>query len=282
MEEFDKAQVEKFVASCNDMLSGKFLNIKKALSNIVDSVAESDDILSFIAESVPDLEDIDIYESVFTIDPKTKAGKIALPSDEKEKLGITTKVFSELTSGKLNFTKFLETYFKNPSLSPTQSFLEKFVKPFRDIISKHFQINEALTFKDIDKAQKVSFKEENKPMEEQEEDEEETFDETLPGMSDVKKEIKRIVGEMQASLKFERKHQDEVEDVDMMLNGLLKACESDDLLIINALILGIKHATKKIKSVKHLVSELEDLIYDYCDYLAESQKEEVKEDYEEE
>ena len=282
MEEFDKAQVEKFVASCNDMLSGKFLNIKKALSNIVDSVAESDDILSFIAESVPDLEDIDIYESVFTIDPKTKVGKIALPSDEKEKLGITTKVFSELTSGKLNFTKFLETYFKNPNLSPTQSFLDKFVKPFRDIISKHFQINEALTFKDIDKAQKVSFKEENKPMEEQEEEEEEIFEETLPGICDVKKEIERIVGEMQASLKFERKHQNEVEDVDMILNGLLKACESDDLLIINSLILGIKHATKKIKSVKHLVSELEDLIYDYCDYLAESQKEEVKEEYEEE
>ena len=268
MEEFDKAQVEKFVTSCNDMLSGKFLDIKKALSNIVDSVADSDDILSFIAESVPSLEDIDIYESVFTIDPKTKVGKIALPSDEKERLGITTKVFSELTSGKLNFTKFLETYFKSPSLSPTQSFLEKFVKPFRDIISKHFQINEALTFKDIDKAQKVSFKEENKPMEEQEEDEEETLEETLPGMSDVKKEIERIVGEMQASLKFERKHQDEIEDVDMMLNGLLKACESDDLLIINALILGIKHATKKVKSVKYLVSDLEELMYDYCDYLA--------------
>ena len=281
MEEFDKAQVEKFVASCNDMLSGKFLNIKKALSNIVDSVAESDDILSFIAESVPDLEDIDIYESVFTIDPKTKVGKIALPSDEKEKLGITTKVFSELTSGKLNFTKFLETYFKNPNLSPTQSFLDKFVKPFRDIISKHFQINEELTFKDIDKAEKVSFKEvNNKPDKVQEE--EEIFEETLPGICDVKKEIERIVGEMQASLKFERKHQNEVEDVDMILNGLLKACESDDLLIINSLILGIKHATKKIKSVKHLVSELEDLIYDYCDYLAESQKEEVKEDYEEE
>ncbi len=281
MEEFDKAQVEKFVASCNDMLSGKFLNIKKALSNIVDSVAESDDILSFIAESVPDLEDIDIYESVFTIDPKTKVGKIALPSDEKEKLGITTKVFSELTSGKLNFTKFLETYFKNPNLSPTQSFLDKFVKPFRDIISKHFQINEALTFKDIDKAEKASIKEvNNKPDKVQEE--EEIFEETLPGICDVKKEIERIVGEMQASLKFERKHQNEVEDADMILNGLLKACESDDLLIINSLILGIKHATKKIKSVKYLVSELEDLIYDYCDYLAESQNEEVKEDYEEE
>ena len=281
MEEFDKAQVEKFVASCNDMLSGKFLNIKKALSNIVDSVAESDDILSFIAESVPDLEDIDIYESVFTIDPKTKVGKIALPSDEKEKLGITTKVFSELTSGKLNFTKFLETYFKNPNLSPTQSFLDKFVKPFRDIISKHFQIDEELTFKDIDKAEKASIKEVNNKLDKVQE-EEEIFEETLPGICDVKKEIERIVGEMQASLKFERKHQNEVEDVDMILNGLLKACESDDLLIINSLILGIKHATKKIKSVKHLVSELEDLIYDYCDYLAESQKEEVKEDYEEE
>lgn len=281
MEEFDKAQVEKFVASCNDMLSGKFLNIKKALSNIVDSVAESDDILSFIAESVPDLEDIDIYESVFTIDPKTKVGKIALPSDEKEKLGITTKVFSELTSGKLNFTKFLETYFKNPNLSPTQSFLDKFVKPFRDIISKHFQIDEELTFKDIDKAEKASIKEVNNKLDKVQEDED-TFEETLPGICDVKKEIERIVGEMQASLKFERKHQNEVEDVDMILNGLLKACESDDLLIINSLILGIKHATKKIKSVKYFVSELEDLIYDYCDYLAESQKEEVKEEYEEE
>ena len=281
MEEFDKAQVEKFVASCNDMLSGKFLNIKKALSNIVDSVAESDDILSFIAESVPDLEDIDIYESVFTIDPKTKVGKIALPSDEKEKLGITTKVFSELTSGKLNFTKFLETYFKNPNLSPTQSFLDKFVKPFRDIISKHFQIDEELTFKDIDKAEKASIKEVNNKLDKVQE-EEEIFEETLPGICDVKKEIERIVGEMQASLKFERKHQNEVEDVDMILNGLLKACESDDLLIINSLILGIKHATKKIKSVKYFVSELEDLIYDYCDYLAESRKEEIKEDYEEE
>ena len=218
---------------------------------------------------------------MFTIDPKTKVGKIALPSDEKERLGITTKVFSELTSGKLNFTKFLETYFKNPSLSPTQSFLEKFVKPFRDIISKHFQIDEELTFKDIDKAEKASIKEVNNKLDKVQE-EEEIFEETLPGICDVKKEIERIVGEMQASLKFERKHQNEVEDADMILNGLLKACESDDLLIINSLILGIKHATKKIKSVKYFVSELEDLIYDYCDYLAESQKEEIKEDYEEE
>lgn len=282
MEEFDKAQVEKFVASCNDMLSGKFLDIKKALSNIVDIVADSDDILSFIAESVPNLDGYDLYESVFVIDPKTKVGKVVLPADEKEKLGITTKVFSELTSGKLNFTKFLETYFKNPSLSPTQSFLDKLVKPFRDIISKHFQVNETLTFKDINKAQKFNFPEVNNKIEEEQEDEEETFDEALPGFNEVKKEIERIVGEMQASLKFERKRQDEVEDVDMMLNGLLKACEGDDLLIINALILGIKHATKKIKSVKYLVSDLEDLMYDYCDYLASGNEKMENEEYEEE
>ncbi len=48
MEEFDRVAVENFVLSCNDMLSGKFLDIDRKLASVMTAITKSDDILTFL------------------------------------------------------------------------------------------------------------------------------------------------------------------------------------------------------------------------------------------
>ena len=120
-------KVANFVASCNDMLSERFLDFHKAIKNIVDAINESDDILSYLASKIMDEKSEEIFSSAFSIDSKTKNGKISLPSDEKEKLTLFVTVLNDLESKKLNFNKFLETYFNGGQGTPTQMFLTKII-----------------------------------------------------------------------------------------------------------------------------------------------------------
>ncbi len=264
MEEFDKIAVEKFVVACNDMLSGKFLDINKKLASVLDAVSESEDVISLLADALTNFDEDEMFEKTFVIDSKTKNGKVCMPSDDNEKLAVIVTLLNDIQSRKINITQFLETYFKDNNSTPTQNFLNKILKPFRDIVCKNFGVNSEVSMVDINehiKEKKKIQKEEENVIEEKEED-------VYPGIDELMADIEKISKEIQARLKFEKKKVDNVEDIDFILNAILKACASKDLLVINGLIIGLNYASKKFKSVKYLVQDLNDTIYDYYDFLA--------------
>ena len=106
MEEIDKISVEKFVVACNDVLSGKFLDIRKKLSLVMKTISDSEEILSLLAESLTDVDEEELFNKTFVIDNKTKNGKACLPSDEKERLAVTVILLNDIQSGKINITQF--------------------------------------------------------------------------------------------------------------------------------------------------------------------------------
>ena len=73
---------------------------------------------------------------------------------------------------------------------------------------------------------------------------------------------------MLAILKFEKKRTDVLDDVEFVVNSILKACEKRDLMVINGLVIGLNYVSKKFKNIRHLVADLNGLIYDYYEYLA--------------
>lgn len=267
MEEFDRVAVENFVLSCNDMLSGKFLDINKKLASVMNTITQSDDILSFLADAITDYDEDSGFESAFMLDPKTKIGKVTLPQNEKERVALTVTIFNDIQSGKINITRFLETYFKDGRLTPTQNFLEKIIKPFRDIICKNFGVKEDVTEEEVKEHMKEDA---SKQREEKKLEEEKEFEEQYPEIDNFILEVKKTAREILSRLKFEKKKKDNLEDFEFILNALITACDSKNLMVINGLIIGINYVSHKYKNVRYLVDDLNNIIYDYYDFLAEN------------
>ena len=263
--EFDKVAVEKFVLACNDILSGKFLDITKKIESIMDSITKSDDILSFLAEAIEGYDEEAGFTSAFSVDKKTKKANVAIPNNDKERLALTVTIFNDIENKKININQFLETYFNDNRLTPTQNFLDKIIRPFRDIICKTFEVNENVTMQDIREHQ---LEKKKQKIEEEKKAEEEQY----PKLDELLKEISRYCREIQARLKFEKKKAENLDDLDFVLNATLRACEKRDLMIINGLIIGLNYVSAKFKHVRYLIRELNDLIYDYYDFLSGNSK----------
>ena len=267
MEEFDRVAVENFVLSCNDMLSGKFLDIDRKLASVMNAITKSDDILTFLADAITDYDEEKGFESAFSLDPKTKNGKVLLPQNEKERVALTVTIFNDIQSGKINSTRFLETYFKDGRLAPTQNLLEKIIKPFRDIICKNFGVKEDITKEEIEEHKRLQAE---RRQEEKANEEVEEFEEQFPEIDNLMIEVKKTAREILSRLKFEKKKKDNLEDFEFILNALITACDSKNLMIINGLIIGINYVSHKYKNVRYLVDDLNNIIYDYYDFLAEN------------
>lgn len=260
-DEIDRLSVESFVATCNDMLSGKFLDINKKLDQLLAVMAKSEDVLNLLADAIENYDEVEGFAKAFSLDSKTKSVKVTLPTDDMERLALTVTIFNDITSGKLHINQFLETYFKDTKMTNVQNFLEKIIRPFRDIICKKFEIDKNLTKKDVElhkEDEKARIIEEEKQLEE----------EQFPNLDQLLNDVIKICNQILALLKFEKKRTENLDDLDFILNSILKACEKRDLMVVNGLVIGLNYVSKKFKHVKYLVNDLNNLIYDYYEFLA--------------
>lgn len=256
--------VEKFVLACNDMLSGKFLDLNKKLDKFLSVMTKSEDIIDLLSDCLEDFDEEAEFAKAFSVDKKTGSVKVAIPTDDKKRLALSATIFNDIINDKLNANQFLETYFVDKKLTPMQNFLEKIIKPYRDVICKIFELDTNITVDDIKKQieEETLFKKE-----EQKKQEEAQF----PHLDELLAEIVKTCNQMLAILKFEKKRTDVLDDVEFVVNSILKACEKRDLMVINGLVIGLNYVSKKFKNIRHLVADLNGLIYDYYEYLAGGQ-----------
>ena len=90
----------------------------------------------------------------------------------------------------------------------------------------------------------------------------------FPHLDELLSEIVKSCNQMLAILKFEKKRTEVLDDLEFVLNSIIKACEKRDLMVVNGLVIGLNYVSKKFRNIRHLVSDLNNLIYDYYEYLA--------------
>ena len=253
METKNILDVERFVLDCNNMLSGKFFDLTKRLEKLLDVMGESDDILDLLADCMDGFDEDAEFDKAFSLDKKTGATKVSIPSDDKKRLALGVTLFNNLVSKKINENRFLETYFQDRKLTPTQNFLEKVLKPYRDSICKILAVNPEITEIEVKK-----HAEELEPEEVKEE---------FPHLNELLEEISKSCNQILSLLKFEKRRTDNLDDAEFVIGAILKECENKDLMVINGLIIGLSYVTKKFKNVKHLVEGLNDLVLNYYDFL---------------
>ena len=276
--------VQKFVLECNDLLTGRFFDLNKRLEKFLTTLTQSEDIVDFLAECLLGFDEKNGIDEAFSIDRKTGNARVTLPTDEKKKLALFTTIFNDISSQKVNANQFLETYFQNNKFTPTQLFLEIVVKPYRDMICKHFEVSPQLTEEDIKKTAKEEILKAKPETVEEEKKVEDVKDETeeLPHLTEILNEEIKSCNQVLALLKFEKKKTDMLDDVEFITNAIIQACEKKDLMAVNGLIIGLNYASKKIRNVRHLVQDMNNLIFDYYDYLANLQKDDDEEELNEE
>ncbi len=261
MEAKNILDVEKFVVACNDMLTGKFLDLNKRLDKFLTVMTKSEDILDLLAECLDDFDEDEEFDKAFSVDKKTGMVKVSVPTDDKKKLALSVTIFNDIINEKINANQFLETYFQDKKFTPMQNFLEKIVRPYRDTICKLFELDTNITLDDIKRQMET---EEMIKKAEEKQAEEEQF----PHLDALLDEIVKTCNQILAILKFEKKRTDVLDDVEFVVNSILQACTRRDLMVVNGLVIGLNYVSKKFKSIKGFVADLNSLIYDYYDFLA--------------
>lgn len=259
-------EVEKFILASNDMLSGKFLDLSKRLSQFLAIMFKSQDIVELLGECLEDFDEEAEFAHAFSIDKKTGAVNVVLPTDDRKKLALSVSIFNGIINEKINPNQFLETYFNDKKLTPMQNFLEKIIKPYRDTICKLFEINPHITAEEV----KNQIETENILKKEEEKEAEKA---QFPHLDELFAEIVKTCNQILALLKFEKKRTDILDDVEFVTNSIIKACEKRDLMVVNGLVIGLNYVSKKFKNIKSFVLELNSLIYDYYDFLATCEQE---------
>lgn len=261
MEANNIIDVENFVVACNDMLSGKFLDLGKRLDKFLTVMTKSEDILNLLSSCLEDFDEETEFLKAFSVDKKTGAVKVAMPVEDEKRLALSVSIFNDIITDKLNANQFLETYFQDQKMTPMQNFLDKIIKPYRDTICKIFEVSPNVSPDDIERR---SLQEKLTKQEEVEEEEKEQF----PHIDDIMAGVVKTCNQILAILKFERRRTDVLDDVEFIVNSIIKECEKKDLMVINALVVGLNYCSKKFRNIRHLVVDLNGLIYDYYDYLA--------------
>ncbi len=275
MEAKNILDVEKFVVACNDMLTGKFLDLNKRLDKFLTVMTKSEDILDLLSASLEEFDEDAEFDKAFSVDKKTGLAKVSVPNDDKKKLALSVTIFNNIINDKINANQFLETYFQDKKGTPMQNFLEKIVRPYRDTICKLFELDTNINMDDIKR--QIETDELIKKAEEKQAE-----DEQFPQLDLLLDEVVKTCNQILAILKFEKKRTDVLDDVEFITNSIIQACERRDLMVINGLVIGLNYASKKFKTIRSFVADLNSLIYDYYDFLAgdTQPKDDVEDDIE--
>ena len=269
METKNILDVENFVIECNDILTGKFFDLSRRLQKFLNVMTQSEDVLDVLADALVDFDEAEEFSKVFSFDRKTGAVKIALPSDDKKRLALSVTIFNDIVNEKLNANQFLETFFQDGKNTTIQNFLDKIIRPFRDILCKTFEVPANVSVLDVKKHEQElrAAKEQEKAKEVEEFEEEPEKQEEFPHLFELLQEIKKSCGQILSLISFEKKHVDFLDDVEFLSNAIMKACDDGDLMIVNALVIGLGYAAKKFKNARHIIQDMNNLILNYYDFL---------------
>ena len=266
MEAKNILDVERFVIECNDMLGGKFFDLNKRLEKFLSVMTKSEDLLDFLSDCLQEFDEEEEFAKAFSVDKKTGSVKVAIPADDKKRLALSVTIFNDLTCDKLNSTQFLETYFKDKNLTPMQNFLEKIIRPYRDLVCKYFEVSKNISLEDIKRQL-----EEERVLKEQEKKqaEKEAEEAQFPYLDELLEEVEKTCNQILSMLKFEKKRTDVLDDVEFVVGSIIKACEKRDLMVVNGLVIGLNYVSKKFKSIRSFVTDLNNSIYGYYEYLGQ-------------
>lgn len=281
MSDLSQKQVEElqdFVDACNEFINGKFILADMKISKILKAIAGSEDIYNLLAECMLNFD----FESELKkccVKNATESGSFTLPNETYKLIPVVFCLLVQIDSKRIDFNYFLKTQF--PYAKGQNEEYEKFstevVAPFRDAIAGLFNISTAVRPKEqveeepsiIDrkiKEQLEAEEEENAPR--QEEVKVEAVETPAPktALDRLFDDIRTQVEYMQQLAPYIRKAERR-ENVVILLKGMLRVCELQDLLLLSSLMIAINELCGGEKMLRDNIKNIGRL---YANFLSEN------------
>lgn len=133
---------ERFLAACDDMLTGKYVAAEGKIGEILKSIASSEELTSFFSSMTDGFDYVGAKREYLHSPEKAEAehGFAVAPKERREILAFVFCLLVELDGGSLPLSDFLLRYFyEDGSFSSSyEQFVTRMIRPFRDLVSESF------------------------------------------------------------------------------------------------------------------------------------------------
>ena len=268
------AKINSLIASCNDIIDGKFILANYKITNILKNISASQEVYNLLASYLNNFD----FEREFSraqLRSATETSKLVLPKEKEKLLPFVFCLLFNLDNGNINIDMFISEFYKNKlgHNEEFKDFARAVILPFRDAIAQHFEIS-------VDKTMPLKSEKQEEEMEQKEYDEEfeeeleEDFDDdemdypeiTAEKVEQFLLEVKAVCKEILTEIGYDRKLKDDLkDDIEYITNAIISNCENSDLQNTMALITAFDYVSNKAKSLKFLTRELKKLLYNFYD-----------------
>lgn len=264
----NEQNVKNVVAVCNDFIDSKILFVDRKIEQILEAIAQSDDVYALIADCLEVFNKDKEFERAFLVSNSGK-GAFNLPKDEAKIIAFVFCLLADINSNKINFDELIGKFFVNSEgKKDYHMFMNMVIVPFRDLISEAFGVSSNITtveaIENMKEAEDNDFDEDVDHEKEEEEKhilgkprfkfrDELNLEKTFELAREISEQIYYI-------LDVERKQTEEVCDGMDIINSIVMSCEKADFEMLYSLVMGLKYTLKSVKNVRFLVRELVDVV----------------------
>ena len=293
------AKICSLIASCNDIINGKFILAYNKISALLKNLTASKDVYNLLASHLNNFDFEREFSRAQLRSAKEKT-KFVLPETPDKILPFVFCVLVNINNHTIDLDQFISEFFTsetNNHAEEFQRFANEVILPFRNLIAKAFDVpedsissmkvqplknskeeEEELMKKAEELEKKAELDEEfleeleeefeDDDEDEEFEDEDEDFENekeypelTAERIEEFFDEIASNCNQILAELPYEKRLKENVkDDVEYIAETIIFNCQQGDLTNTNALITALDYVAQKSKTIKIYTKEMKNVL----------------------
>ncbi len=261
-------EVKSLIALCNDLISSKLLFAEKKIDKLLEAVASAPEVYELLSDCMNSFNKEKEFEKAFTKDASGKK-VFVMPKEEFKILALVFCILADIGNGKISFDDLILTYFNDEGRLDGKQFMQTVIVPFRDLISEAFNVeapsiniieNEEESEEEVELTPEQKLKVVPFPIERAS-----NYLRDPSGICQTFVMAKDAAVEIVERLEEERLDSQR-RDCIAICHSIIIACMEQDFDLLNGLVCGLKYAARGIKSIRHSLRELDDIIQRQIDH----------------
>ncbi len=259
-------QVKNFISACNSFIKGKFILTDVKLANILKAIAESESVYNLLAEHLINF-DFNAELKKCCVKNAVEGGSFKLPKEQDAIIPLVFCLLVEIDSKRIDFDYFLRSQFPYAENQNEQydRFAQEIIAPFRDAVADKFGTTVVEEEKKPTKVERniidIRIEERQEELAQIKEEVEEVEEPKTP-LQEFCESIIASAQEMLQDLGYVKKATKR-DNVRIVLNALVRACETQELVIINGLIVALNEIVDNDKILRYTLEDIKQIFANF-------------------
>ena len=263
-------EIKEVVALCDELMESKLLFADQKINKLLEAIVSCPDVYELLSDCMNNFNKEKEFESAFVKDASGK-GIYVQPKEEYKVLALAFCLLADIGNHKISFNNLIMTYFNSDGRFDGKLFMNKVIKPFKDLIIEAFGITQSDEKEDFVVTDQMEIDEDELTTEQKLKIIPFRIDRASNHIRDPKVigetflMAKETAVEIVEKLETERLDQQKKDCINIC-HCLIIACMEQDFDLVCGLACGLKYAARGLKSVKYNLRELEDILQRQLNY----------------